>query len=151
MKLKSFVTATLALGLLSTVGAALPSHEASADSNNGYKEMTVDGYHTVPYTISVDGITALHRTYFIFPENKNVLYQEIDSKVKLYQEIDSKVKNELASQRGVTTEKINNAQTATYTLTLNDGNKKVVNLKKNDDAKNSIDPSTIKQIQIVVK
>lgn len=95
MKLKSFVTATLALGLLSTVGAALPSHEASADSNNGYKEMTVDGYHTVPYTISVDGITALHRTYFIFPENKNVLYQEIDSKVK----------NELASQRGVTTEK----------------------------------------------
>lgn len=51
MKLKSFVTATLALGLLSTVGAALPSHEASADSNNGYKEMTVDGYHTVPYTI----------------------------------------------------------------------------------------------------
>ncbi|USD00270.1 toxin, partial [Staphylococcus aureus] len=38
MKLKSFVTATLALGLLSTVGAALPSHEASADSNNGYKE-----------------------------------------------------------------------------------------------------------------
>lgn len=27
MKLKSFVTATLALGLLSTVGAALPSHE----------------------------------------------------------------------------------------------------------------------------
>lgn len=120
MKLKSFVTATLALGLLSTVGAALPSHEASADSNNGYKEMTVDGYHTVPYTISVDGITALHRTYFIFPENKNVLYQEIDSKVK----------NELASQRGVTTEKINNAQTATYTLTLNDGNKKVVNLKK---------------------
>ncbi len=39
----------------------------------------------------------------------------------------------------------------TYTLTLNDGNKKVVNLKKNDDAKNSIDPSTIKQIQIVVK
>ncbi|HHO6093376.1 TPA: MAP domain-containing protein [Staphylococcus aureus] len=141
MKLKSFVTATLALGLLSTVGAALPSHEASADSNNGYKEMTVDGYHTVPYTISVDGITALHQTYFIFPENKNVLYQEIDSKVK----------NELASQRGVTTEKINNAQTATYTLTLNDGNKKVVNLKKNDDAKNSIDPSTIKQIQIVVK
>ncbi|MCS4912924.1 MAP domain-containing protein, partial [Staphylococcus aureus] len=68
-----------------------------------------------------------------------------------YQEIDSKVKNELASQRGVTTEKINNAQTATYTLTLNDGNKKVVNLKKNDDAKNLIDPSTIKQIQIVVK
>ncbi len=59
MKLKSFVTATLALGLLSTVGAALPSHEASADSNNGYKEMTVDGYHTVPYTISVDGITVL--------------------------------------------------------------------------------------------
>ncbi len=57
----------------------------------------------------------------------------------------------LASQRGVTTEKINNAQTATYTLTLNDGNKKVVNLKKNDDAKNSIDRSTIKQIQIVVK
>ena len=48
MKLKSFVTATLALGLLSTVGAALPSHEASADSNNGYKEMTMDGYHTVP-------------------------------------------------------------------------------------------------------
>lgn len=120
MKLKSFVTATLALGLLSTVGAALPSHEASADSNNGYKEMTMDGYHTVPYTISVDGITALHRTYFVFPENKKVLYQEIDSKVK----------NELASQRGVTTEKINNAQTATYTLTLNDGNKKVVNLKK---------------------
>lgn len=137
MKLKSFVTATLALGLLSTVGAALPSHEASADSNNGYKEMTMDGYHTVPYTISVDGITALHRTYFVFPENKKVLYQEID--------------NELASQRGVTTEKINNAQTATYTLTLNDGNKKVVNLKKNDDAKNLIDPSTIKQIQIVVK
>ncbi|SBD89751.1 Truncated cell surface protein map-w [Staphylococcus aureus] len=120
MKLKSFVTATLALGLLSTVGAALPSHEASADSNNGYKEMTMDGYHTVPYTISVDGITALHRTYFVFPENKKVLYQEIDSKVK----------NQLASQRGVTTEKINNAQTATYTLTLNDGNKKVVNLKK---------------------
>lgn len=120
MKLKSFVTATLALGLLSSVGAALPSHEASADSNNGYKEMTMDGYHTIPYTISVDGITALHRTYFVFPENKKVLYQEIDSKVK----------NELASQRGVTTEKINNAQTATYTLTLNDGNKKVVNLKK---------------------
>lgn len=120
MKLKSFVTATLALGLLSTVGAALPSHEASADSNNGYKELTMDGKHTVPYTISVDGITALHRTYFVFPENKKVLYQEIDSKVK----------NELASQRGVTTEKINNAQTATYTLTLNDGNKKVVNLKK---------------------
>ncbi|MCD0999883.1 MAP domain-containing protein [Staphylococcus aureus] len=94
MKLKSFVTATLALGLLSTVGAALPSHEASADSNNGYKELTMDGKHTVPYTISVDGITA---------------------------------------------------------FTLNDGNKKVVNLKKNDDAKNSIDPSTIKQIQIVVK
>ncbi|HCV1880835.1 TPA: MAP domain-containing protein [Staphylococcus aureus] len=141
MKLKSFVTATLALGLLSTVGAALPSHKASADSNNGYKEMTMDGYHTVPYTISVDGITELHRTYFVFPENKKVLYQEIDSKVK----------NQLASQRGVTTEKINNAQTATYTLTLNDGNKKVVNLKKNDDAKNSIDPSTIKQIQIVVK
>ncbi|HFN8890951.1 MAP domain-containing protein [Staphylococcus sp. HMSC34H10] len=141
MKLKSFVTATLALGLLSTVGAALPSHEASADSNNGYKELTMDGKHTVPYTISVDGITALHRTYFVFPENKKVLYQEIDSKVK----------NELAPQRGVTTEKINNAQTATYTLTLNDGNKKVVNLKKNDDAKNSIDPSTIKQIQIVVK
>ncbi len=42
-------------------------------------------------------------------------------------------------------------KTATYTLTLNDGNKKVVNLKKNDDVKNSIDPSTIKQIQIVVK
>lgn len=42
----------------------------------------------------------------------------------------------LLGQRGVTTEKINNAQTATYTLTLNDGNKKVVNLKKNDDAKN---------------
>lgn len=41
MKLKSFVTATLALGLLSTVGAALPSHEASADSNNGYKELTM--------------------------------------------------------------------------------------------------------------
>lgn len=101
----------------------------------------MNGYHTVPYTISVDGITALHRTYFVFPENKKVLYQEIDSKVK----------NQLASQRGVTTEKINNAQTATYTLTLNDGNKKVVNLKKNDDAKNSIDPSTIKQIQIVVK
>ncbi len=37
MKLKSFVTATLALGLLSTVGAALPSHEA-LDSNNGYKD-----------------------------------------------------------------------------------------------------------------
>lgn len=54
MKLKSFVTATLALGLLSTVGAALPSHEASADSNNGYKELTMDGKHTVPYTISVD-------------------------------------------------------------------------------------------------
>ena len=52
MKLKSFVTATLALGLLSTVGAALPSHEASADSNNGYKEMTMDGYHTVPYDFS---------------------------------------------------------------------------------------------------
>ncbi|MGR3847470.1 MAP domain-containing protein, partial [Staphylococcus aureus] len=50
MKLKSFVTATLALGLLSTVGAALPSHEASADSNNGYKELTMDGKHTVPYT-----------------------------------------------------------------------------------------------------
>ncbi|MBK4023066.1 MAP domain-containing protein, partial [Staphylococcus aureus] len=48
-------------------------------------------------------------------------------------------------------EKINNAQIATYTLTLNDGNKKVVNLKKNDDVKNSIDSSTIKQIQIVVK
>ena len=29
MKLKSFVTATLALGLSSTDGAALPSHEAS--------------------------------------------------------------------------------------------------------------------------
>lgn len=140
MKLKSFVTATLALGLLSTVGAALPSHEASADSNNGYKELTMDGKHTVPYTISVDGITALHRTYFVFPENKKVLYQEIDSKVK----------NELASQRGVTTEKINNAQTATYTLTLNDGNKSSES-KENDDAKNSIDPSTIKQIQIVVK
>lgn len=83
MKLKSFVTATLALGLLSTVGAVLPSHEASADSNNGYKELTMDGKHTVPYTISVDGITALHRTYFVFPENKKVLYQEIDSKVKM--------------------------------------------------------------------
>ena len=82
MKLKSFVTATLALGLLSTVGAALPSHEASADSNNGYKND--NGWkHTVPYTISVDGITALHRTYFVFPENKKVLYQEIDSKVKM--------------------------------------------------------------------
>ncbi|WP_370695611.1 MAP domain-containing protein, partial [Staphylococcus aureus] len=52
---------------------------------------------------------------------------------------------------GYTLDKNNNAQTATYTLTLNDGNKKVVNLKKNDDAKNPIDPSTIKQIQIVVK
>ncbi|CAA4024145.1 Truncated cell surface protein map-w [Staphylococcus aureus] len=38
MKLKSFVTATLALGLLSTVGAALPSHEASADSNTAIKK-----------------------------------------------------------------------------------------------------------------
>ena len=74
--------------------------------------MTMDGYHTVPYTISVDGITALHRTYFVFQKIKGTL-----------SEIDSKVKNELASQRGVTTEKINNAQTATYTLTLNDGNK----------------------------
>ncbi len=80
MKLKSFVTATLALGLLSTVGAALPSHEASADSNNGYKEMTVDGYHTVPYTISVDGITALHRTYFIFPENKMFFIKKLTVK-----------------------------------------------------------------------
>lgn len=43
----------------------------------------MDGKHTVPYTISVDGITALHRTYFVFPENKKVLYQEIDSKVKM--------------------------------------------------------------------
>ncbi len=56
-----------------------------------------------------NGITALHRDLLsvFFPENKNVLYQEIDSKLK----------NELASQRGVTTEKINNAQTATYSFT----------------------------------
>ena len=53
--------------------------------------------NTLYLTISVDGITALHRTYFVFPENKKVLYQEIDSKVK---------KDELASQRGVTTEKL---------------------------------------------
>lgn len=52
MKLKSFVTATLALGLLSTVGAALPSHEASADSNNGYKELTMDGENTLCLTRS---------------------------------------------------------------------------------------------------
>ncbi len=60
MKLKSFVTATLALGLLSTVGAALPSHEASADSNNGYKELTMDGKHTVPYTLSQASMVLLH-------------------------------------------------------------------------------------------
>lgn len=80
MKLKSFVTATLALGLLSTVGAALPSHEASADSNNGYKELTMDGKHTVPYTISVDGITALHRTYLFFQKIKRYFIKKLTVK-----------------------------------------------------------------------
>lgn len=74
MKLKLFVIVILVLGLLLMVGVVLLSYEVFVDSNNGYKEMIVDGYYIVFYIILVDGIIVLYWIYFIFLENKNVFY-----------------------------------------------------------------------------
>lgn len=60
MKLKLFVIVILVLGLLLMVGVVLFSYEVFVDSNNGYKEMIMDGYYIVFYMILVDGIIVLY-------------------------------------------------------------------------------------------
>lgn len=74
MKLKLFVIVILVLGLLLMVGVVLFSYEVFVDSNNGYKEMIMDGYYIVFYMILVDGIIVLYWIYFVFLENKKVFY-----------------------------------------------------------------------------
>lgn len=74
MKLKLFVIVILVLGLLLIVGVVLLSYEVFVDSNNGYKELIMDGKYIVFYMILVDGIIVLYWIYFVFLENKKVFY-----------------------------------------------------------------------------
>lgn len=60
MKLKLFVIVILVLGLLLIVGVVLLSYEVFVDSNNGYKELIMDGKYIVFYMILVDGIIVLY-------------------------------------------------------------------------------------------
>ena len=102
MKLKSFITVTLALGMIATTGATVASNEVSAaertNGNSKAKEM-----QNVPYT-AVDGIMAFNQSYLNLPKDSQLSYLDLGNKVKAL----------LYDERGVTPEKIRNAKSAVY-------------------------------------
>ncbi|HDC5721888.1 TPA: MAP domain-containing protein [Staphylococcus aureus] len=142
MKLKSFITVTLALGMIATTGATVASNEVSAAEKDKLpatqkaKEM-----QNVPYTIAVDGIMAFNQSYLNLPKDSQLSYLDLGNKVKAL----------LYDERGVTPEKIRNAKSAVYTITWKDGSKKEMDLKKDSYTANLFDSNSIKQIDVNVK
>ena len=83
MKLKSFITVTLALGMIATTGATVAGNEVSAAEKDKLpatqkaKEM-----QNVPYTIAVDGIMAFNQSYLNLPKDSQLSYLDLGNKVK---------------------------------------------------------------------
>ncbi|MGZ1823342.1 MAP domain-containing protein [Staphylococcus argenteus] len=141
MKLKSFMTATLAIGVLATGGVAIASNEVSAaQKDNQPATQKVEDFDNVPYTITVDGTIAFNQSHFKFKKNSQLSYLDLGNKVKAA----------LNDERGVTSKNIRNAKSAVYTITWKDGSKKEVDLMKDSYPANLFDASSIKQIDINV-
>ena len=136
MKLKSFITVTLALGMIATTGATVTSNEVSAAEKD-----KLPATQKAKYTIAVDGIMAFNQSYLNLPKDSQLSYLDLGNKVKAL----------LYDERGVTPEKIRNAKSAVYTITWKDGSKKEVDLKKDSYTANLFDSNSIKQIDINVK
>ncbi len=142
MKLKSFITVTLALGMIATTGATVASNEVSAaEKDNNSATQKAKEMQNVPYTIAVDGIMAFNQSYLNLPKKSQLSYLDLGNKVKAL----------LYDERGVTPEKIRNAKNpAVYTITWKDSSKKEVDLKKDSYTANLFDSNSIKQIGILM-
>ncbi len=71
MKLKSFITVTLALGMIATTGAtpAASNEVSAAEKDKQPATQKAKEMQNVPYTIAVDGIMAFNQSYLNLPKN----------------------------------------------------------------------------------
>ncbi|HGI6255989.1 TPA: MAP domain-containing protein [Staphylococcus aureus] len=136
MKIKSLVTATLALGILTTGGAILLDKEASAEQ---YDQHFTE--NMVPYTITVNGMTVLSLTDFDFSQSGLVSYYDINQKVKLA----------LKSDRGIDEAALNKAKSAEYKVHFKNGGVKTVDLKSKGLSTNLLDTDSIKNIDVNIQ
>lgn len=136
MKIKSLATATLALGILTTGGAILLDKEASAEQHDQhFKE------NTVPYTITVNGMTALSLTDFDFSKSGLVSYYDINQKLKLA----------LKSDWGIDEATFNRAKSAEYKVHFKNGEVKTVDLKSKGLSANLLDADSIKNRDVNIQ
>ncbi len=84
MKLKSFITVTLALGMIATTGATVTSNEVSAAGKGQPATQKAKEMQNVPYTIAVDGIMAFNQSYLNLPKDSQLSYLDLGIKLKLY-------------------------------------------------------------------
>ncbi|HDH6518456.1 TPA: MAP domain-containing protein [Staphylococcus aureus] len=136
MKIKSLITATLALGILTTGSATLLNNEASAAQYEHHFQE-----NTVPYTITVNGMTALSLTDFDFSKNGLVSYYDINQKVKLA----------LKSDRGIDEATLKKAKSAEYKVHFKNGKAKTMDLKSKDLTANLLDTDSIKNIDVNIQ
>ena len=141
MKLKSFMTATLAIGVLATGGVAIASNEVSAaqkDNQPATQKLKILIMYHIQLLLMARLLSISH---ILSSKNSQLSYLDLGNKVKAA----------LNDERGVTSKNIRNAKSAVYTITWKDGSKKEVDLMKDSYPANLFDASSIKQIDINVK